>query len=498
MQKKGHSVLVVAGDTYSDKKHYETYYENYDGIQVLRIRLNHENFSENYVNFKNDKVDTIIKEVFNSVQPEVLHCHNMIGLSVAILDIAYYKGIKTILTLHDHWGFCMKNTLLKNGEICSDFYTCSDCLPALLGSGEIYISIKARRDYIRYVLDKVSIFISPSQYLLNKYLEANFPSYKMKVLWNGIDVDYYKNIVKKESTTIRFSYIGYMGAHKGIQLLLDALLQLKDKNVELNLVGDGELLDEYKAFTKRNNLEKNVRFWGKIQNNEINKVYEETDVYVIASIWPENQPVTITEALATGTPVIASNLGGNVELVESEVDGFLFESGNVLSLEEKMLFFINNPQEIEIFGKRGMLKMENNSFSNQVDELLELYDDPSVNLGYFKKSPLVAVTGSKLPYSFDLLKNSKCKLTLLSWLIVENYKNVDICVILRDDLLSEAKIEELVRQSVILIVPEDVLWLKNIVIEKKCGVYYKNNENIVGYLVHILNDKDLMKLLANR
>ena len=94
-------------------------------------------------------------------------------------------------------------------------------------------------------------------------------------------------------------------------------------------------------------LNDSVRFWGKIK--DITDAYAQTDVLILPSIWPENQPVTITEAMAAKIPVIASNSGGIPELVDDEKTGLLFEAGNAQDLARKMLNIIQNPEKIELF-----------------------------------------------------------------------------------------------------------------------------------------------------
>jgi glycosyltransferase involved in cell wall biosynthesis len=79
----------------------------------------------------------------------------------------------------------------------------------------------------------------------------------------------------------------------------------KDRSFIVNLVGEGELSSKYKQQVKSMGLDNLVKFWGRIDN--IERAYSETDILILPSIWPENQPVTITEAMASKIPVIASN-----------------------------------------------------------------------------------------------------------------------------------------------------------------------------------------------
>jgi len=230
-----------------------------------------------------------------------------------------------VLTVHDHWGFCYKNTLLKHGEeVCTDWTKCEECMPFVSDDNFRSIPIRMRKDFFVIQFRDVDAFISPSKYLADAYIRAGMPKEKFNVIWNGIDVTRFSNLTKKSmGKRIRFTYIGYFGKHKGIHTLINALSLIKSKDkFKVNLVGTGELFDSYRQQVKQMGVEGSVKFWGRIKN--IEDAYRDTDVFILPSIWPENQPVTITEAMASKTPVIASDIGGNAELVEDGVTGFLF------------------------------------------------------------------------------------------------------------------------------------------------------------------------------
>ena len=79
-----------------------------------------------------------------------------------------------------------------------------------------------------------------------------------------------------------------------------------------------------------------VRFTGKIGNEQIDGILQNTDVLILPSVWPENQPVTILEAMASGMPVIGSRIGGIPELIDDGVTGYLFNPSDATDLAAKM------------------------------------------------------------------------------------------------------------------------------------------------------------------
>jgi hypothetical protein len=165
----------------------------------------------------------------------------------------------------------------------------------------------------------------------------------------------------------------------------------------VNLVGEGELRQFYADALESNGCRDLVRFWGKLGNDRVEEAYAQTDVLVLPSIWRENQPVSITEAMAAGMPVIASDMGGNRELVRDGVNGFLFEAGDVHGLAAAMQRFIDEPDLLGIMGARGRERMRDNSFVARAEELVKLYRSAAPARGDEARIPVVSCRGARFP-----------------------------------------------------------------------------------------------------
>jgi glycosyltransferase involved in cell wall biosynthesis len=197
-----------------------------------------------------------------------------------------------------------------------------------------------------------------------------------------VDVQRFANVVKTPSDgRVRFTFIGHFGEHKGIRSLLDALPHAGDpRRYRVNLVGEGHLREPLERWSRQQPFASSVRFWGKIDNRAIDSVFRETDVLILPSIWPENQPVSITEAMATRTPVIASEMGGIPELIEDGVNGHLYPAGNPLELARRMQRFLDDPSTIDRLGASGFERMHSCTFPNQVRKILQVYREAGAHL----------------------------------------------------------------------------------------------------------------------
>lgn len=379
--RQGHVVEVFAGTMEPLGPRYSLHTETYDGVKVHRVALTAGDFDASRENFHKQEVEELFGKILQQFQPDIVHCHNLIGLTTGLLRLAKQNGCTVVLTVHDHWGFCHKNIMGKiPGELCEDIYNCQECMPEIILETGLKMPTFLRQSYLYYQLGAVDAFISPSRYLAGTYLQAGFPPARMQVVWYGIDTDKFGAIVKKpDPERCRFTFIGHLGRHKGLYVLLEAILHILDvleqNKFLLNLVGDGEERHNIEEFIAKHGIHDCVQLKGKIDNARIVDIMAATDVLILPSIWPENQPVTITEAMASSIPVIASRAGGIPELIADGRTGFLFELGNSAELAEKMWYFINNPNMIQEFGESARQRIAERSFSNQILRLLNVYDN---------------------------------------------------------------------------------------------------------------------------
>lgn len=506
MKSLGHDVIVFAGDTQGLGPRHSIHEDAYEGLPVYRVALENEDYSTDYFNFSHRDIEVHFKKLAESFNPDVVHIHNVMGLSLGIIHIARKKGIKTFVTLHDNWGFCCKNTILKNNsEICAIYEGCESCLRYVNEGGERRIPIAMRKDFFMFQLGEVDGFISPSRYIADNYIRAGFPGEKINVIWNGIDIEKFSSVTKKESNEIRFTYIGYLGHHKGIHVLIDTLSLLKKEPIRINLAGEGDQRKKLEKKARRFGKRKQVAFWGKVDNRRIGEVLAETDVFVLPSIWPENQPVTITEAMASGIPVIASNIGGIPELIDDGVSGFLFKPGDVGDLYNKMMYFILNPEKIREFGLAAFNTIAAKTFQYQVQEIVGLYTDESPARDPAEETLIVCI-GEKMmgqcTEAINLVKNDSdpcfmgTRFVLDEWLDHDQIRKARIIWAV-DEHLKADEIKRYLEMNIPLLVPEKNNSLKQYCSDNNCGLYFWDEFEAYECVRFLLKNKTDAAMIGN-
>jgi glycosyltransferase involved in cell wall biosynthesis len=137
--------------------------------------------------------------------------------------------------------------------------------------------------------------------------------------------------------------------YKGPDLLIRAFSGLDNtRGATLTIYGGSDGYEEYfkqlQALAKDN---ERIRFAGTVKPSELGAVFSEADYFILPSLWHENSPLILLDALQSKTPVIASDIGGVRDVVEHGVNGFLFPMGNVQALREIMQRAVDRPEELK-------------------------------------------------------------------------------------------------------------------------------------------------------
>jgi glycosyltransferase involved in cell wall biosynthesis len=161
-------------------------------------------------------------------------------------------------------------------------------------------------------------------------------------------VNYVKDkFIRKNSLNLIFVG-GLDKAHyfKGISILLNSLFLLEPKAWRLQIIGDGDMRAEYETLSKNLNLDDRVEFKGRLNDNDLIKAVQDSDLLVLPSI-NNNEAfgIVLIEALACGVPVIASDLPGVRSVFTDKQEGLLFKTGDIQDLKNKLEFILRHEDE---------------------------------------------------------------------------------------------------------------------------------------------------------
>lgn len=305
----------------------------------------------------NTSVARQVRDILNTEQPDIVHTHNLLGLSFLIPAHIRQLGIRHIHTVHDVQLVEPSAMILKAKER-SWRYT---GLPT-----QLYTWL------MKQLMGSPEVVISPSQFLLDFYTSRGFFDQSMcTVLRNPVTFSFSANTKSVQRDSVfRFLYLGQVEAHKGVELLLRAYKELSPDNSELHIVGAGSQLEHIRALAGGDS---SIVVHGKKERAELPELFAKTNMTVVPSLCYENSPTVIFESLHFGVPVLASNIEGIAELIREGENGLTFEAGSVASLKEKMLWCVSHPLDVARMSTKTSESMIGMSQGEYVVQLETLY-----------------------------------------------------------------------------------------------------------------------------
>lgn len=309
------------------------------------------------------------------LRPDLIHLANPAHIGVGLIDAARDLQIPLVVTVMDYWWLCPKSTLVRpDGALCDARVTWSECLACIAASRPgstrqslarlpgvrsvalptLYFSrwltrgvppqeIAAwtrRQTLLRSALERVAAIIFPSR-AARELVGAQVQNANKASIPYGLEPHWFENHTPRpRQPPVRV--VGFAGAlepHKGPHRLLEAARMLGSR-VQLRLAGAAtDAAYEQRLRELANGLD--VQFVGRVAASAMPKFMSELDLLVVPSQWPENLPIVVLEAYASGLPVIAARVGGIAEIVPGHA---LFDYQRPEQLTERLRNWIDHPQ----------------------------------------------------------------------------------------------------------------------------------------------------------
>ena len=263
-------------------------------------------------------------------RPEITHVHNTwFALSPSIFRELHGNGARVLMTLHNYRTVCSNALLFRSGRPCED---CVGSHPwhgvrhrcyrgSWVGSAAAAANIALQRTRGTWVKD-VDAFLALNEFSKRRLVAGGIPDEKVILKPNFVDDPGPRANRPSESEQVLF--VGRLSPEKGILELLEAWRRASPRDLRLLVIGDGPLMSEARA-----HLDGSIRLLGRLPKREVRKLMLSSRALVLPSRAYEVQPLVLLEALAAGLPVLASDLGGNPEVLASLGAEWLVAPGRV-------------------------------------------------------------------------------------------------------------------------------------------------------------------------
>ena len=334
---KGNEIVLMIGDTgrLVEKA------EKLPNVKVIILK----HLKANLTLLKDSKAVREVRNILKQENPDIFHLHSSKAGAIGRLA-AVNQPCKVIFTAHG-WAFTenvdkRKRFIYKNIE-----------------------SILAK------VTDKI-ICVSAYDYQLGLKMNV-IDSKNSVVVYNGCSIpnEEMTKPRKNDDSLVNITMVARFSSPKEQLQLIKAISIMKNKKrVKLNLVGEGNLLEDCKVMTETLGLEKQVVFSG-FQSN-VDSFLKDAHIFCLVSNY-EGLPISIIEAMRMSLPIIASNVGGIPELVVDGTNGYLIERSNIDQLAEKLDYIIDNNLFEEMGNASYLLAKEKFSINQMFENTNKVY-----------------------------------------------------------------------------------------------------------------------------
>jgi glycosyltransferase involved in cell wall biosynthesis len=279
--------------------------------------------------------------------PDVVHVHNFFPLlSPSIYHACREARVPVIQTLHNYRLLCANAYLFRDGKVCEDCVgkrfpwpgVVRGCYRGSKAGTAVVATMQSLHRTLQTWTKMVDTYIALTEFARQKFIQQGLPAEKIAVKPNFADSE--PSPSKGQGRYALF--VGRLSPEKGIDKLFHAWERIGER-MPLKIVGDGQLANTVAEATQKL---RGVEWLGRQSKEQVLALMQDAQILVFPSMWYEGFPMVITEAYATGLPVIASNLGVSSSLIKHGRTGLHFRPGDPEDLAAQVEWVLSHPTEL--------------------------------------------------------------------------------------------------------------------------------------------------------
>ncbi|MGV3764257.1 glycosyltransferase family 4 protein [Parapedobacter sp.] len=278
-----------------------------------------------------------VKRAIQQYQPDIVHIHNLhYAIGPIAIRIAKSRKIPVVMTLHNYRLLCPSATLYYQGEVFTASLRANFPWEAVkrgvhsqsvLKTGWLAVTNWVHRKIGTW--HRVDRYITLTDFARQLFINSSLGIAAEKFVTKPNFSADSMGIARLRGP--HFLFVGRLTEEKGIHTLLEAFAGTEHP---LRIAGDGPLKDHVVEIAETS---PNITYLGNLARSEVDQQIAECSALVFPSIWYEGLPMTLIEAFAAGTPVIASDLGAMQSLVHEGKNGWRFTPNDSAALREKVV-----------------------------------------------------------------------------------------------------------------------------------------------------------------
>ena len=339
---------------------------SHDGLRVIALR--HTGRVERHSFQVEDEAERVFAlDFLRREQPDLVHVGHAMRVS-GFVWAAQELGISTVFTLTDYWLLCPKITLTNSaGGLCAGPRGGSVCRR---DCAELDGDAVARRlGLTESLVRKAGAVVAPSEHLARVFHEE-WPWLEPRHIPYGILPLASNQRVYDAGSAITFAYAGSLNRHKGVHLLIEAFAGVRSDSARLRIHGSGP--DEASLRTLAG-ADPRVTFCGSYDERTAAQVFGTMDVLAAPSLWSENRPFVVHEAMASGVPTVTTDVSGLGEAVRPGVTGWVVPPGDRAALSAVLQAIVDDPARLNA-AKAALADLRMATPEMEADEYQVIYE----------------------------------------------------------------------------------------------------------------------------
>jgi glycosyltransferase involved in cell wall biosynthesis len=312
-----------------------------------------------------------LRKIIQKINPAIIHVQGT-HFPYSVIAAFFQRKYLTVLTVHGIMAkeieFRRRISILKNSV-----FLLFERYAVLKVQNIIAVSLHVKN--VISDMTRSEIHVIPNGIDFEAIQNIQPRKSLVHVIPNGIDFEAIQNIQPRKSLVHPcILFIGELVKVKGVDLLIHAIPIIKKSfpNVRVLIGGAGPQAKELKNNVKELNVEETVEFLGFVSGDEKYSYYKSADLCVFPSLY-ETFGIVCLEAMASGKPVVASNVGGIPFVVEEGKTGLLFESGNIEDLAKKVITLLQDKELREKMGEAGRERAKEFTWNKIAEQTVEVY-----------------------------------------------------------------------------------------------------------------------------
>ena len=346
-------------------------YEEREGVRVYRVKVPY-----------NIEALRELRKLDKKIKVDVVHAHGTSPITFALVN-SLVKMKPYVVHIHDTTAGIMRN--------CG--YTPLGLAPVSALKERFWIAVTLARQ--RFMWKRADMLIAVSNGVAGELSELyGVPHEKIRVVHNGVDVNLLQPVTEETRSKLQrklgikgnpvILYVGHLSPRKGSHYLLKAVPQILKAFPKAVFVFVGGIPKFLKTsvywslwhdIVERLGIQEHVLFVGEVKHREALDFYAAADVFVLPTFY-EGLPKATLEAMATGLPVVTTNIDGNSELVLHGKTGYLVEPGHVNELADMIIQVLLDPSKAKTIGLQGRKWVEAHfTWRQAAEKIIDIYEE---------------------------------------------------------------------------------------------------------------------------